>query len=63
MAALPISGGFWVRHRFGGAVAAYVRGGGASASSRGPLPQIPALPAGARWRRYVALGVELTPLD
>lgn len=63
VAALPLSGGFWVKHRFGGAVAAYLRGGGASTSSRGPLPPIPALPVGERWRRYLALGVELTPVD
>lgn len=63
VAALPVSGGFWVRHRFGGAVAAYVRGGSASTSSRGPLPQIPALPVGERWQRYIALGIELTPVD
>jgi len=63
VAAMPLAGGFWVRHRFGGAVAAYLRGGGASTSSRGPLPQIPALPVGERWQRYLALGIELTPVD
>jgi hypothetical protein len=63
VAALPLSAALWLRHRFSGSVTAYLRAAGARTSARGPLPPIPALPAGTYHRVHIAVGIELTPLD
>jgi hypothetical protein len=62
VAALPLSAGLWVRYRFSGGAALYLQGGYDRTGSRGPLPPVPALPAGTRYRHRVALGIELTPI-
>jgi hypothetical protein len=63
VAALPVSGGIWLRNRFGRSVTGYLRAGAERAAARTPLPSIPALPRGQRYQTQIALGIELTSLD